>query len=103
MGANIDKPGMDVRQSVRVGFYFGLAQQRGALRVGGQNLFQQRLRPARRLLRDAADPPTLGQPDRSLIGRQLAANCAEQGRLAGSVAADQPDLGLVGDGHARPL
>ena len=51
----------------------------------------QRLGAARRLLLDAAEARALGRGDRAALGRELAADQPEEGRLAGAVAPDEAD------------
>ena len=49
-------------------------------------------RAGRRFLLDAADARALGDDDRAALGRELAADQAEERGLAGAVAPDEPDM-----------
>ena len=54
---------------------------------------------ARRLLRQKADAAAARQDHVAALGQQRAADQVEQRRLAGAVAADEPDLGAERDLH----
>ena len=68
MGVNIGEPGLDFGNPMRVGRGFGFRQQTAALAVGGQHDFNQRLRPGRRLLRQATDAFARANGDAALLG-----------------------------------
>ena len=91
MGVDVDKPGLDLGDPVRVVRGLGFAQQRVAFEVGLEHDFDQAFRPVRRFLREAADAPARWNGDGAALGRQLAANGGKQRRFAGAVAADQAD------------
>ena len=74
-----------------------LRHERGALQVGREHRVDQRGGGRWDLLRHAADAGARGQLDRARVELQLAADQAEQRRLAGAVAAHDPDL--VAGGH----
>ena len=79
--------------SVRV---LGLFQQGRAFDVGGQHEVDQLAVAAGRLLLDAADARAARNlRHRSALGGDLAADQAEQGGLAGAVAADKADLAAL--------
>jgi len=69
-----------------------LGQQRGAFGVGGERGFERVALAARRFLRQKAEAMAARQLDRAGIGLRRAANEGQEGRFAGAVAADQPDL-----------
>ncbi len=94
---DVDKPGLDFRNPVRIMGGVGFAQQGVALEVGPEHDFQQALRPVRGFLRQTADAPARRNGDGAGLGRQLAANGVEQRRFAGTVAADQADAGARHD------
>ena len=91
MGVDVDEAGLDVGDALGVACAFGLGDQRRPLGVGREHEVDQRLRPARRFLLDAAEPGALGRGDRAALGRELAADQAEEGGLARAVAADEAD------------
>ena len=57
MGFNIDEPGLDLRDAVRIVRGFGFAEQGIALQIGLQHDVDEALRAIGRLLRQAADAP----------------------------------------------
>lgn len=57
MGIDIDEPGLDFGDPVRIVGAFGLAEQRVALQIRLQHDIDQALRAIRRLLRQATDAP----------------------------------------------
>ena len=59
MGVDVDEPGLDVGDALGIARALGLGDQRRALGVGGEHEVDQRLRPARRLLLDAAEARVL--------------------------------------------
>ena len=91
MGVDVDEPGLDFRDPVRIMGGLGFPEQRIALEVRLEHDFDQAVRAVRRFLRKTADPPARGDRDGAGLGRQFAANCLEQRRFAGAVAADQTD------------
>ena len=68
-----------------------LGEQRRAFGVGGEHHVDEPLGAARRLLRHRADARRARQADGAALGRDLALDDAEQGGLAGAVAADHAD------------
>ena len=101
MGVDLDEPGLDLGSPQRLRPGVPLGEEAGALMVGGEDRFERARLPARRLLRQKPDPIAARQFDRSAIGVQRAADQIEQGRFAGAVAPDQPDLAALGDLRAR--
>ena len=98
MRAAIGEPRADLGDAVRIGRGLRLRHQGHALGIGGEHDFDQRLRAARRFLRDAADAPAPRQADIAALGAEIAGDDLEQGGLAGAVAADEADARAVGDG-----
>src|SRR5208337_1309933 len=91
MGVDVDEAGLDVRNALGVACALGLGDQRRPLGVGREHEVDQRLRAARRLLLDAAEPGVLGRGDRAALGGEIAADQAEKGGLARAVAPDEAD------------
>ncbi len=91
MGVDVDQPGLDFGDPVRIARGVGFAQQRVALEVGLQHDLDQAFRPVRGFLRETADAPARRDRDGSAFGRQLAADHPEQRRFADAVAADEAD------------
>ena len=92
VGVDVVQPGVDVAQALGLrGLQLG--HQAGALQVGGEHRLQQRDRRGRVLLVHRGDARGPGPVDLAAAGVELAQDQLEQGRLAGAVAADQPDLG----------
>jgi hypothetical protein len=91
MGLDVDQPGLDFRDPVRIVGGLGFPEQRIALEVRFQHDFDETLRPVRRLLCKTADAPARRNRNDPGLGRQFAANRLEQRRFAGTVAADQTD------------
>ena len=91
MGVDVDEPGLDLGDPVRIVGGVGLAQQRVALEIGLEHDFDQALGPVGRFLRQTADAPARRDGDGAGFGRQLAADRAEQRRFADAVAADKAD------------
>ena len=92
MRVDVGEPHVDLGDAVRVGGGLFLGQQRRALDVGLEHDLDQRLLGARRFLRHLADARVLRQADRAGLGLKVAGDGAEQRRLAGAVAADEPGL-----------
>ena len=99
MGVDIDEPGLDLRDPVRIVRGLGFAQQRIALEIGLEHDLDQAFRPVGRFLREAADAPARRQGDAAGFGGELAADRAKQRRFAGAVAADQADARTGRDLH----
>ncbi len=92
VGVDVVEPGVDVAEAFgRRGLQLG--HQRSAFEIGGEHGLQQRDRRRGVLLLHRGDPRGLGPVDLAASGAVLAEDKLEQGRLAGAVAADQPDLG----------
>ena len=89
MSVDVDQPGLDFRDSVRVARDVGFLQQSIALEVGLQYDVDQAFRPIGCLLRETADAPARWDRDGSALGRQFAADRFEQGRFAGAIPPDQ--------------
>jgi hypothetical protein len=92
MGIDIHEPRMDFADAVRVLGLFGLVQEGRSLEIGGEHHLDRRRVAAGRFLLDGADAQSLLHADLAGIGLQLAEDEMQQCRLAGAVAADQPDL-----------
>ena len=101
MGADVDEAGLDLGDAMRIGRGFGLDQQARALLVGFQHEVDQRAGAARRFLLDAAQPRAGWIIDRPVLGGELAGNHAEEGGLAGAVAAHEADAGIGRQGDGR--
>jgi hypothetical protein len=69
----------------------GLAQQGGALEIGGKYHLNEALWPVGCFLREAADAPARRNGDLSGFGWNVAADGLKQRRLSSAVAADQAD------------
>ena len=65
VGVDVDEPGLDLGDPVRIVRGLGLAQQRVALEIGLQHDFDQAFRAVGRFLRKAADPPARRDRDRA--------------------------------------
>ena len=91
MRVDIDEPGLDFRDPVRIVGGVGFPQQRIALEVGLEHDLDQAFRPVRGLLCEAADAPAWRDGDGAGLGRQLAADRRKQRRFADAVAADEAD------------
>ena len=95
---------MTRRRSWRSALFLGgsvvkAAEQCGALGVGFEHGFEQRL-PARwGLLADGAEPGGGGNAYNAAIRVDLAGDGAQQGGFAGPVATDKSDAGAGGDGQ----
>ena len=100
MRLDIGEADVDFRDPVRVVGGFRLVQQSGALDVGRKHEIDQLAVAARRFLLDAADARAARDGSRAALRRDLAADQPEQGGLAGAVAADESDLGALGQSHA---
>ena len=57
MGFDVDEPGLDLRDAVRIVRGFGFAEQGIALQIGLQHDFDQAFRSVRCFLGKAADTP----------------------------------------------
>ena len=101
MGVDLDQPRLDLGGAQRLGPGLPLGEEAGALMVGGEDRVERARLPARRLLRQKADPIAARQFDRPAIRLRGAADQVQQGRFAGAVAPDQPDLAALGDLRAR--
>ena len=77
MGVDVDEPGLDFGDPVRIVRRLGFAQQRVALQIGLQHDLDQALRPVGRFLRQTADAPARRDGDGAGFGRQLAADRTE--------------------------
>ena len=91
MRADIDQPGLDLGDPVRIVRRLGLVQQRIALEIGREHHLDQAFRPVWGFLREAADAPARRDGDGAALGRHIAANRLKQRRLADPVAADKAD------------
>jgi hypothetical protein len=100
VGVDVDQAVVDVAHLLGRGG-FEPAQQAGALDVGLEHGVQQRHRRRRVLLVDGADPRLARERDLARAGDELALDEPEEGGLADAVAADEADLGVLGQGDAR--
>ena len=89
--ADIGEPGLDLGDAMRVLRGLRFRQQRRALAMRLQHDLEQAVRPVRGFLRQPSDAPARRDLDVALLGREIAGDDAEQGGLAGAVAADQAD------------
>ena len=96
---DVDQPGLDFRDPVRVVGGFGLTEQRVALQVGLEHDVDEAFRPVGGFLRQAADTPAGRQRDAAGFGRQVAADRMKQRRLADAVTADEADARAGHDLH----
>ena len=92
MRFDVDEAGVDLGDALRIVRGFRLAHQRLALDVGGEHKVDKAFGAGGGLLVDAADACALGDHDRASLRRELAAENAEERRLAGAVAPDEPDM-----------
>ena len=99
VGVDVDEAGLDFGDPVRIVGGVGFGEQRIALDVGLEHHFDQAVGAVGRLLRQRAHAPARRDRDRPALGRELAADRPEQRRLAGAVAADQPDARAGHDLH----
>ena len=95
MGPDIGEPGLDLGDAVGIVLGLGLGQQSRALGVGLEHDIEQAFGAIRRLLGEAADAGAQWKRDLAVLGRELAADDAEQRGLPRAVAADEPDAGAV--------
>ena len=91
MGVDVDQPGLDFGDPVRIVGGIGFRQQRVALQIGLQHHLDQAFRPVRGFLGKAADTPARRNADTAGFGRQFAADRGKQRRFADAVAADEAD------------
>ena len=91
MGVDVDEPGLDFGDPVRIVRGLGFAQQGVALEIGLEHDLDQAFRSVGRFLREAADAPARRDGDGAGFGRQLAADRVKQRRFADAVAADKAD------------
>ncbi|MCS3578240.1 hypothetical protein M2208_002002 [Bradyrhizobium elkanii] len=93
MGVDVDQPGLDFGNPVRIVRRFRLAQQRVALEIGLQHDVDQAFGPVGRFLCEAADTPARRKRDAAALGRDVAPDGMKQRRFADAVAADKSDAG----------
>ena len=91
MRVDVDEPGLDFGNPMRIVRGVGFLEQRVALEIGLEDDVDQALRPVRCFLREAADPPARRNGDGAGLKRQFAANGVKQRRFPRAVAADQAD------------
>ena len=94
---------MDVAQAVGVVAMFGLGEQSGTLDICCQHGGERRRGAARRVLRNVAEAGAPGHFDLTLVGVELADDDLHQRRLAGAIAADQPDAAAGRDRGGRAV
>jgi hypothetical protein len=93
VGADVREPGLDLGDPVGLGGELGVGEELRALAVGRQHDLEQAVGPVRRLLGQPVDAAARRLLHLPVLGRKLAGDHAEQGGLAGTVAAHQPDPG----------
>ena len=96
MGSDVGEPDLDLRDPMRIAFGLGLGEEPRALGVGREDDVEQALRAVRRLLGEAPDAGARGKRKLAALQRHLTADDAEQGGLAGAIAADEADAGAAG-------
>ncbi len=99
MGVNIGKTHLDVGNAVRICCRFCFGKQAGTLLVGCQDDFDEGFRSARCFLGHGADARIARHRACSRLGRYLAKDQFQQGRLAGAVAPDKTDSMAGGQGN----
>ena len=99
MPVDVDQPGLDFGDPVRIVSGFGFTEQRVALQIGLQHDIDEAFRPIGRFLRQAADAPARRQGDAAGFGRQVAADRMKQRRFADAVATDEADARARHDLH----
>ena len=92
VGLDRDQAFVDLGHAVAVRVAVGLGEQGGAFCVGGQHGLDQGLVATGRFLGDMAHAGAGGEADLAAIGLDLVGDGLQQRRLAGAVAADEPDL-----------
>ena len=92
MRFDVDEARVDLGDALGFARGFRLSHQRLALDVGGEHEVDEAFRAGRRFLIDAADARAFGNDDRAALGRELAADEAEERRLTSAVAPDEPDM-----------
>ena len=100
MRADVRKPGLNFGDSIAVGGGFRFDEERAALAIGAEHDLQQAFGAIGRFLRESFDARAGCDLQAAAFGRKLSGYDAEQGGLAGAVAADQPDAGSVGNVRA---
>src|SRR6266446_6438303 len=94
---------MDVAEFQRIRFMLGCGNEARALLVRGKHGVDQAQGSARSLLRDRANAPALAVLDMARLALPLAEDEFQERRLAGAVAADQPDLTPVRNCRVGPV
>ncbi len=100
---DVQKPRVDFADPVRVVRRLRLGAERGQLGMRGEHGFKQRLRPARRLLRNMRDGRVFGKADRAVIRVDLSRDQAQERGFAGAVAAHEAGLVPVRNGRRGVL
>ena len=100
---DVDQPGLDFGNSMRVVGGLCFAQQRVALQVGLEHDIDEAFRSVGRFLRQAADAPARRQRNAAGFDRQVAADRVEQRRLADAVTADESDARARHDLHGAAV
>ncbi len=77
VGVDVDQPGLDFSDPVRIVGGLGFLQQRVALQIGLQHHVDEAFRAVGRFLREAADAPARRQGNAAGFQRQVAANCVK--------------------------
>ena len=97
------QPLVDRAHAVQARVRVQLGEQRQALGVAGEHGVQQRLGAGRRLLPDLRHAGAGRDADLPAVDREVAGDGAQQGGLAGAVAADEADAAAWVDGQVRPF
>ncbi len=104
MGADVGEPRLDLGDAVRVGRGLRLGKQRGCARGRPASTISIRLSgPSGASCGSRPMVARDGQAKRPVLDREIADDGAEQGALAGAVAADETDAGAGRNLRRRPL
>ncbi len=97
------QPLVKVAQAMGIAAMFGLIHQPRTLGVSGEHGIEWRRGPARRFLRDIAEPRLARHLNGAAVGIELADHHLHQGRLSGAIATDQPDPAARRDRSRRAV
>ena len=97
MRVDIGESCLDLGNTMRIARGLRLGQQACALAVGREHDLDQAFGAVGSFLRQPSDAPARRDGDGAVLGRDIARDYAEQGGLAGAVAADQSDARAGGD------
>jgi hypothetical protein len=91
MRIDIDQPGLNFGDAMRIVRRLGFAEQRIALEIGLEHDIDQAFRSVGGFLRERSDAPARWNRDGAAFGRQVAADRMKQRRFTDPVAADKAD------------